>query len=248
MKLLTSLLLIALAVAHAEVKVATGEISDKRSTEGFFKGLEVEVKLSGPEVAECKAMRVVLKEAKDDAGNVLKEQKNRFGEGEFENPRKKFGAGFDQDAKDVLRVRLELENPSRSAKSVAVDATAELHVPSKDPAAVISVEVAKAAGKPVENAALKAAGVTLKFKAPKGTEGGYAITDPQKKVAAVEFCSADGKPLETTGRMSSGFGSENNVTINLENAPPAGMIAKVYLLTDKSVIRVPVKLPAVPLP
>src|SRR4030095_9462738 len=197
---------------------------------------------------ECKAMRVVLKEAKDDAGNVLKEQKNRFGEGEFENPRQKFGAGFDQDAKDVWGARLQLENPARSAKSLALDAVVEFHVPSKDPAAVISVEVAKAAGKPVENAALKAAGVTLNFKAPKSSEGSYTITDPQKKVAAVEFCSADGKPLETTARMSSGFGSENNVTINLENASAAAMIAKVYLLTDKSVIRVPVKLPAVPLP
>src|SRR4029450_2736715 len=64
----------------------------------------------------------------------------------------------------------------------------------------------------------------------------------------MELCFANGKTLDTAGHMSTGFGSEMNVTISLENLPQAGMIAKVYLLTDKSVIRVPVKLPAVPLP
>lgn len=247
MKLLTSLLLIVSAVAHAEVKVSLGEISDKRTTGTFFKGLEVELKLSGPEVVECKAMRVALKEAKDDAGNVLKQQ-NQFGDGGFENPRKGSMRSFDQDPKDTLRAKLELENPARHAKTVALDGVVDMLVPSKDPAALIAVDVAKAAGKPVQNEALKAAGVTLNFKAPKGTGASYAISDPQKKVAAVEFCSADGKPLESTGNMSSGFGDKLDVTINLENAPPAGMIAKVYLVTDKSVVRVPVKLPAVPLP
>jgi hypothetical protein len=247
MKFQTSLFLIASAVAYAEVKVSPGDISDKRTTGTFFKGLEVELKLSGPEAAECKAMRVVLKEAKDDVGNVLKQQ-NRHGESEFENPRMASGAGFNQDPKDLLRAKLELQNPARNAKSFTLDGTVELLVPSKDPAAVIAVEVAKAAGKPLQNEALKGAGILLNFKAPTGSEISYAITDPQKKVAAVEFCSADGKPLETTGHMSSSFGGKEDITISLENASPVGMIAKVYLVTDKSVMRVPVKLPAVPLP
>ena len=60
----TTALFLAIAFAatlHAEVKVTPGDISDKRTTGKFFSGLDVELKVSGPELADCKGMRVVVK-------------------------------------------------------------------------------------------------------------------------------------------------------------------------------------------
>lgn len=247
MKLMSSFLLAASIFAHAEVKVSVGEISDKRTTGKFFAGLDLELKLSGPELAECKGLRVVVKEAKDDTGKVVKVSENRFGGGGFEAPRQSFGGGFGEQKKDESAAKIELENPARGAKTIALDGVVELLIPSKDPAAVVTVDVAKQAGKALENDPIKAAGITLTFKAPKDSEAGYTIADPKQKVASVEFCSADGKPLETQGSMSSGFGGKKDVTINLRNAVP-GMTAKVYLLTEKSLVAVPLKLNGVTLP
>ena len=113
---------------------------------------------------------------------------------------------------------------------------------------MISADVAKEAGKALANEALKAAGATITLKAAKGEEVGYTISDPNKKVASVEFFSTDGKALESNGRMSSGFLGKKDVTVSLREKAPAGVTAKIYLVTDKSVVTVPVKLPGVVLP
>jgi len=247
MKFITTLILATAITASAEVKVTVGDISDKRTTGKFFSGMDIELKLSGPELAECKGLRVTVKDAKDDAGKAIKVQENRFNEGGFESPQKAFGGFNSGDKKDELQSKVELENPARTAKSITLEGTVELIIPSKDPAAVVTVDVAKEAGKPLANEALKAAGVNLTFQAVKDGQGQYTITDPKKRVAFVEYCSADGKPLETSGGMSSGFNGKKDVTVNLNKAG-AGTVAKVFLVTDKSILSVPVKLSGVTLP
>jgi hypothetical protein len=246
----TTALLIALALAtttHAEVKVVPGDISDKRTTGKFFAGLDVEFKVSGPELVDCKGMRLILKEAKDDTGKAIPEQKNGFRDGAFEPLQKAFG-GFDDGKKNEFQAKLELENPARSAKSFSIDATLDLLVPGKDPAAVVTVDVVKDAGKQLAAPVLQAGGVAITFKAANGSEMAYTIADPKKKVAVVEFCSADGKPLETGSTVSSGFNGKKDVTVTLRDKPPAGTVAKIYVLTEKSVVSVPLKLTGVALP
>jgi hypothetical protein len=249
MKLIASLFLATTILAHAEVKVAVGDISDRRTSgRSGFNGLEVELKVSGPELTDCKGMRVVVKEAKDDAGKAIKVQESGFNDGGFEPLQKAFGGGFGDQKQNEFGAKVQLENPARSAKTLTLDAAVELLVPSKDPASIVSANVAKEAGKPLAGEALKAAGATITLNAAKGDEIGYTISDPNKKVASVEFCSADGKPLESNGRFSSGFGGKKDVTINLSNKAPADAMVKIYLLTAKSVVSVPVKLSAVALP
>lgn len=252
--------------ASAEVKVTVGDISDKRTTGKFFAGLEIELKLSGPELADAKGIRTVVKDATDDTGKALKKAENRFRGDGFEELQKSFGGGFGDKKADEFQMKLEFENPPRAAKAIkALNGSVELLVPSKDPAAVITASVAKDAGKPLENATLKAAGVQFTLRKPgkeekKGadfgfgggalgeSELGYVISDPKGKVASVEFCDATGKKLESNGSTSSGFNNSKTVAISLRDKPPADAIAKIYVVTEKSVVTVPLALKDIALP
>jgi hypothetical protein len=258
----------ALFLAHAafaEVKLTVGDISDKRTTGKFFSGLEIELKLSGPELAEAKGIRTTVKDATDDTGKALKKAEERFGGDGFEELQKAFGGGgFGGEKKaDEFQVKLEFENPARTAKAIkTLNGTIELLIPAKDPAAIITASVAKDAGKPLQNAALKAAGVEITLKAPGakpkdaggfGFSGGenditYDIKDPKGKVASVEFFDAKGAKLETNGRSSFGMGGAKSVSVSFKAKPPADAVAKIYVVTDKSVVTVPLALKDVPLP
>jgi len=255
-----------LVLAHtalAEVKVTVGEISDKRTNGKFFAGLELKLNLSGPELAQAKGIRTAVKSATDDTGKALPEKQDKFSSGGFEELQKAFSSGFSSDKKaDEFEVKLEFGNPPRAAKAIkALSGTIELLIPQKDPAAVITASFAKDAGKLLDNAALKAAGVELTLKAPGGkakdTGGfggggendlGYDIKDPQGKVASVEFYDAKGGKLESNGRMSSGFGGARSVSYSFSAKPPGDAIAKFYVVTEKSVVRVPLELKDVVLP
>ena len=266
--LLPAALAVTLAhAAFAEVKVAVGDINDKRTTGKFFAGLEIELKLSGPELAEAKGIRTTVKSATDDTGKALPEPGNRFGsKGGFEELQKAFGGGFSNEKKaDEFQVKLEFGNPPRTAKAIKeLSGTIELLIPAKDPAAVISASVAKDAGKPLDNAALRAAGVEFTLRKPGAAEKkpsgfsfggslgendlGYEIKDPKNKIASVEFFDASGKKLESNGRMSSGSNESKTVSITFNAKPPADAVAKIYVVTEKSVITVPLALKDVPLP
>lgn len=237
------------AAASADVKVNVGQITDSRTNGDFFKGLELTLNLSGPELAEAKGMKIVISEAKDDAGtDISKIVKFGFDSGGFEPLEKGFGFSGDKKPGEFEH-KLKLPNPARAAKTAKVIGSLQLLVPSKDPASVITVDLAKSAGKPLEHPVLKSDGATLTFDAPKGDDASYKIQDPKGVVAAVEFCAADGKALESGGKSSSSFGGgPKSVSISVRPKAPDGMIAKVYLVTAKSVVNVPLKLEAIALP
>lgn len=238
------------SIAVAEVKVTVDSVTDTRGNENsFMAGLELALKLSGPELSEAKGMKIKITEAKDDTGkDISKISRMGFNSDGFEPLEKKFGFGSNKK-EDEFEHRLRLPNPARAAKMAKVIGSLELLVPTKDLASVISVDLAKEAGKALENAALKAAGATLTFDAPKGSEVSYKLADTKGTVASVEFFGPDGKALETAGRSSSSFGNgPKNVSISLRDNAPAGIVAKVYLVTPKSVISVPIQLNSIELP
>jgi hypothetical protein len=198
---------------------------------------------------------------------LLKKEGRPFAE-DFEPLRKPFG-GFEKKDADAFELKLELDNPMRAAKTVkSITGVVELLVPKNDPKSVITASPAKDGGKPLESPVLKALGaeITLLTKATSGAaksggifgfgggggvgddELGYKLNDPKGVVAAVEFCSADGKVLETGGRMSSGGVGNKSYTISFRDKPPADAVAKIYLLTEKSLVKIPLNLSAVPLP
>jgi len=246
MRRILPLFLAAAGLAHAEVAVTVGEVSDKRTTGEFFAGLEIKLRLSGPELAEVRGLRVKVASASDDTGkNLVEEKKHRMGGDEFKPLEEPFGPGGKK--KGEYEVSIDLANPLRTAKTVKLAGTLEIMSPKADAASVVTANVAKAAGTPFDAPALKAAGVELTFKAPKGDELSYKIKDPQSKVAAVEFCDAAGKPLKTNGSSSMGFAGSKDVSVNVAD-PPQGVVAKIYLLTARSVLSVPFKFDAIKLP
>lgn len=243
----------AATTAFAEVKVSVSEISDKRTTGKFFKGLELQLKFAGPEVVDAKGMRVVIEKATDDTGKDLEKPENSFyDEKDFQEiQRSNFGLSDEErDAKDITTFKLEFANPPRSAKSIkSLTGSVEFLLPKGDPASIVTASVAKDSGKPLDNAALKAAGVEFTLKGIKGNDISYTINDPKGAVASVEFVGKDGAALETNGRMSSGgFGGGKSVSISFSDTPPADATAQIYLVTAKSLVKVPVKLVDVALP
>lgn len=245
MKRILPLLFVATNLVQAQAVVRLGEVSDKRTTGQFFAGLEIKLLLSGAEVADAKGMRVKLESATDDTGKKLSSAKNHMGSSDdFKPLEEPFGGGGKKTGE--FETSIDLENSPRSAKSVALVGKVELMSPKADPTSVITANVAKDAGKALADPALKAAGAEITLKAPKNDEFSYELKDPRGKVASVEFCSADGQPLKTSGSSSMGFNGSKSVSVTINNAP-AGVIAKIYLLTAKSVVTVPFKL-SIPLP
>ena len=244
MKQILLLLVGAACLAEAEVAVTVGEVSDRRTTGKFFSGLELKLLLEGPELATAKGVRLKLETAADDTGKKLVDPKRGTFDDDFEPLKEPFGMGA---KKGVYEVALNLLNPVRAAKSVKLTAKIELMSPAADPASIVTASVAKTAGKPLDHAALKAAGVTLTLKAPKGDTFAYTLKDPKGQVASVEFCGADGKALESQGRSSWSMMGGSDVSMDLPNHP-AEVVAKIYLITAKSLISVPLKLDAVALP
>jgi len=240
------------ATLSAEVKVSVSEISDKRTTGKFFSGLELQLKFAGPEIVEAKGMRVVIEKATDDTGKDLEKPENSFyDEKDFQEiQRNNFGfSSEEKDAKDITTFKLDFANPPRAAKSIkSLSGNMELLIPKNDPASIISASVAKDKGKPLENTALKAAGVEITLKDVVGNDISYTIADPKGAVASVEFVGKDGAELKTNGRMTSGGSGSKSVSISFQDAPPADAVVRIYLVTEKSLVKVPIKLVDVALP
>jgi hypothetical protein len=143
----------ALALQAQSVRVSTGTIEDRRTTGRFFGGLEVELKLTGDDLADAKAVRIQLKKAEDETGQDLMTE--RSAEGDF------------QDAAQTLR--LNLKNPSRKASALReVSGELQLFTPGKDPAATAVVDrFMSRMDKAVTSPALKSAKIDLKLVSPK---------------------------------------------------------------------------------
>lgn len=142
---------------------------------------------------------------------------------------------------------MALANPLRAAKTVTLTGKLEVMIPKADPASIVTASLPKDIGKPLANPALKAAGVVITFKAPKGDDLAYELKDPKNRVAGVEFFTADGKALETNGHSTWGGSNSKSVTVTVPDCPDE-VEARIYLVTAKSVVIVPLKIEALPLP
>jgi hypothetical protein len=125
------------AFGQSGVKVLVDEVIDNRVSSspkaGAFQmagSLEVRVKLDGNGLDKASAARVIVKEAKDDKGNVLtgKPDAPDFTPRDYNNG----------------TLQLAVKQPARDASSVRVKGTVELYVPTRDPGASFKVEKALA--------------------------------------------------------------------------------------------------------
>jgi hypothetical protein len=252
----------------AEVKVTVGDISrwqgiEKGKPTG---GLNVPVRLSSPELAQAKGVRTTVKSATDDAGNALKKKEDHFDkdDGKFKELKKPFGSGFGNGkSADDFEVSLSFEAPDTVKSIKTLAGSIELVLPAKDPGSIIAASFAKDAGKPLKNAALAAAGVEITLQKLGGTPAGsveidgvalqqysltYQIKDPKSRVASVEFFDASGTKLKSGGDMSMGDADVKTVSASFQGMLPRDATAKIYLVTDKSVVIVPFELTDIPVP
>jgi hypothetical protein len=140
-----------------DLRVTAGTIEDRRTTGKFFGGLEIELKLTGDDLADARAARVSLKKAVDESGrDLLPEQKNE------EDFRKSSGSGGPD-------LKISLKNPARGASAIKeVSGDVELFAPSRDPAATVVVErLVSRMDKSVDSAALKAQKIGVRLVSPK---------------------------------------------------------------------------------
>jgi hypothetical protein len=136
------------------VRVSAGTIEDRRTTGRFFAGLEIELKLTGDDVADAKSARIHLTKAVDETGrNLLPEQKP------------------DEDFRSVgsSQLKLALKNPARGAAAVKeIAGEVQLFVPTRDPAAVVTVDrVVSRMDKSIDSPALKAQKIAIRVVSPK---------------------------------------------------------------------------------
>ena len=144
-------------VATQDLRVTAGTIEDRRTTGKFFGGLEIELKLTGDDLADARAARVQLKKAVDESGrDLLPEQKNE------EDFRKSSGSGGPD-------LKISLKNPARGASAIKeVSGDVELFAPSRDPAATVVVDrLMSRMDKSVDSAALKAQKIGVRLVSPK---------------------------------------------------------------------------------
>lgn len=252
----------------ADAKVTVGDISRSHGIANGkpSRGIFVPVRLSGPEFAEAKGVRTTVKTATDDAGNALTEKKDFFdkSDGSFKDLKKPFGSGFGKAKNaDNFEVTLSFEAPDSMKSIQTLAGSIELVLPAKDPGSIVKASFAKDAGKPIKNAALAATGVEITLQKPGGAPTGsgtvngvaiqehdlaYRIKDPKHKVASVEFFDVSGTKLQPSGHMSMDDAGAKTVSASFHSMPPPDATAKIYLITDKSVVIVPFDFKNIPVP
>lgn len=149
-----SLAAIASALSGQDLRVSAGTIEDRRTTGKFFGGLEVELKLTGDDLADAKASRVILKKAVDETGRDLL-------------PEEKKEPDFQTSGSSGLRI--SLKNPARGATAIReISGEVQLFTPSRDPAATVTVDrLLSRMDKPLSMPALRNQKIELAVISPK---------------------------------------------------------------------------------
>lgn len=172
----------ALALPAQDLRVSAGTIEDRRTTGQFFGGLEIELKLTGDDLADAKAARLLLTKAVDETGRDLLPEKR--GDPDFQ---KSFGSSLPD-------LKASLKNPARTAGAVKeITGEVQLFIPGRDPASTVVVDkLATRMDKTVASPGLKAQKIEVRLLSPKAyraeVKKGQAEMDKEmeKRKAEVE--------------------------------------------------------------
>jgi RimJ/RimL family protein N-acetyltransferase len=145
-------------LAQTGVGVEIQDVEDNRvSTGKLWRLLELKLNLTGNDLEKIESARVVIREARDDQGNDLWEDRDQA-----EFLRREYNMG---------QLPVSLGSPARAAKTVRLSGTVELFVPSKDPNAVVKLPKALSKlDKPLDSRVLKAEKLSITLLSPKKYE------------------------------------------------------------------------------
>lgn len=275
---LQPLTLALLASSAFALDVQIGDVKDSRTTGQFFGGLEIELKLIGDGLNDATALRKTVTSAVDSTGqNLINneelsdgfEELSRYG-GEvsntftlkFRNPSRK------ADKLTELKGEVELFIPKNDPQSiVSINGLATwtgkpLTQPALKDAGIelklLTAEQQKAERKAQNEARiaeLKKQGVSesmIKMAEESydmfggGDENGitYQVKDPNNKLIGVSFWAPNGEEIRNNGSMTSG----SEKTFYFNEKLPADTTLKIYVLSSKSVVKVPIQLANLVLP
>jgi len=132
------------AAGQSNVKVVLSEVVDDRISDKMMSGgLVLALNLEGEGLDAVKSARFRLKEAKTESGQSLLDPKAK-------------APDFTDRNVNGGTIQLSLSSPPREASKARVSGTAELFVPSRDPASVVKVPgFLSALDKPLASKALK---------------------------------------------------------------------------------------------
>jgi hypothetical protein len=137
-----------------DLRVSAGTIEDRRTTGKFFGGLEVELKLTGDDLADAKAKRVIVKKALDETGRDLLPDERK-------DPDFSTSSGSD--------LKVNLKNPARGSTALKeISGHVELFTPSRDPASVVTIDrLPSRMDKPISMPALRNSKIEIAVVSPK---------------------------------------------------------------------------------
>jgi hypothetical protein len=137
-----------------DLRVSAGTNEDRRTTGKFFGGLEVELKLTGDDLADAKAKRVIVMKAVDETGRDLLPDERK-------DPDFSTSSGSD--------LKVNLKNPARGSTALKeISGHVELFTPSRDPASVVTIDrLPSRMDKPISMPALRNQKIEIAVVSPK---------------------------------------------------------------------------------
>jgi len=228
--------LLASSVSGQGLRVTAGTIEDRRTTGKFFGGLEIELKLTGDDLADARAARVTLTKALDESGRDLLREKK-----EDEDFRKSSGSG----APDL---KISLKNPARGASAIKeISGEVQLFAPSRDPAALIVIDrFVSRMDKAIDSSALKSQQIAARLVSPKVYRAQAKKRDAeleaemQKHKEEMKKEAGDDKTADALMALVKGFAGmmndvgDNDVILQIED--PQGKLLDVEVVAKNGVI------------
>ena len=261
----------------ADVRVQVGDVKDTRTTGEFFANLEIELKLMGDDIDGAKGLRCKVSKAIDDTGrNLINEEKdeNDFSDIDNDNPnRAQVTIQLKNPSRKAATVKdisgeIEIFKPDNDPTSMIIVTNLagrpkiSVSHPSLTTAQIQMIVLskeqydkdAKAEEKASEpNVGMEQMGEEI-GKTFAGMFGGIAggsknsvimrIKDPQAKLINVEFLDASGKVIRSEGSMTMG----DIRSYDFSEPLPQGSKLRIYVATQKSVIKTPLVLKDLALP
>jgi len=226
-----------ISCAHAEIEdleVTLVSVDDSRvsGSSSFFSSLEIELDVASSLIKDTKSYRFNVRKAEDNLGvNLLEEGESQERFTELE------GWMTGDDGK--IKIRPRLKNPARSATHVKeLSCELEFYVPGKDPLAEVVIDdFSQYIGTPLSPPKLKKADIELKVLSIKGTKISMEIKDPRSNILLIEFIDSNGKKITWNGRASFGNPEQYKQEWELNEALPEGSKLRIFVMTDKSIIK-----------
>lgn len=213
-----------------DVQISIARINNRQI--GIDEYVEVHWKLTGPLVAETKAIRILVQESTDEDSNQLLMSDS---DGGFRHPQQN-------------QLYLMAQRPLKNVKVLRGEA--HLVVPTRDPESVLTIDFTKEVGVPIKHHTLAAAVCEITFQelqGPSNDDGvrkewrvSYKLKDPYGKIIGDPvFIDTDGQSIPYYGPFGGGSSGEMSMTAVFSSKPPEDLRVKLHVASDKSLVAVP---------